>query len=176
MDDLFLNVEEFAAREKVNPETVRRWCRAGKVKGQLTKTQHGMQYMIPVSELNTIQDAEIIQAPQLPAAVVDQLAKATAAANIPAITEAIERLTTTLPHVVEAAVEAKTAPLREDNRQLRALVEAGFRRQDEKIAAAIPNRQPEKEKDTLTTVLLTVTATVCFMAALLVGVIFLAKH
>lgn len=179
MDDLFLSVEEFANKKNVNPETVRRWCRAGKVRGQLTKTQHGMQYMIPVTELNT-QDGQLVTAPQLPAAVVDQLAQAMASKNAVVITEALQQFTAAIPQVVEAAVAAKTATLEqkmdaqaEDNRQLRAELDGHFRQVDEKLAAAA--NRPIVIKESGKAFEIVVLAAVFFMTGMVVWEFFLKK-
>lgn len=48
-DERYLRVPEVADRLRVDPETVRRWLRAGKLRGVLISQQGG--YRVPESEL-----------------------------------------------------------------------------------------------------------------------------
>ncbi len=48
-DERYLRVPEVANRLRVDPETVRRWLRAGKLHGVLISQQGG--YRVPESEL-----------------------------------------------------------------------------------------------------------------------------
>ncbi len=48
-DERYWRVPEVAERLRVDPETVRRWLRAGKLRGMLLSQQGG--YRIPDSEL-----------------------------------------------------------------------------------------------------------------------------
>ena len=48
-DERYWRVPEVAERLRVDPETVRRWLRAGKLRGMLLSQQGG--YRIPESEL-----------------------------------------------------------------------------------------------------------------------------
>jgi excisionase family DNA binding protein len=49
MDDDLLTVQDVATRLKVNPETVRRWLRSGRIKGTLLGDRAG--WRIPASEI-----------------------------------------------------------------------------------------------------------------------------
>lgn len=63
MDDELLTVQDVAARIKVNPETVRRWLRTGRMKGTLLGDRAG--WRVPASEiprfLASADDARISQ-------------------------------------------------------------------------------------------------------------------
>lgn len=52
MKDELLTVQDVAKRLKVNPETVRRWLRAGSMKGTLLGDRAG--YRIPESEVDRL--------------------------------------------------------------------------------------------------------------------------
>lgn len=52
MSDEILTVAQVAERMKVNPETVRRWLRAGQLRGTLLGDRAG--WRIPASEINRL--------------------------------------------------------------------------------------------------------------------------
>ena len=68
MSDELLTVAQVAARLKVNPETVRRWLRAGQLRGILLGDRAG--WRISESELATF----LQQGPEGKAAARDELA------------------------------------------------------------------------------------------------------
>jgi excisionase family DNA binding protein len=54
-DEQYWRVAEVAERLRVNPETVRRWLREGKLRGVLVSVQSG--YLVADSELRRFVDA-----------------------------------------------------------------------------------------------------------------------
>lgn len=130
MDDLFFTVEEAARRLNVNPETIRRRIRQGKMKAQLLPGPRGDQYQIPASELTT-QDAEIVPVPQLPSAIVEQIAQAVATINKNAVNE-----------TVTAAVE----PLYQKIDQLEALLQEQSRQTSEFIEETRAERKAREKR------------------------------
>lgn len=78
-DGIFYTVEEAAEKLQVNPETIRRRIRKGKLKAQLIDGDRGKQYSIPAGELLT-EEAALIHEAKLPQTVIDQITAANAKA------------------------------------------------------------------------------------------------
>lgn len=78
-DGIFYTVEEAAEKLQVNPETIRRRIRKGKLKAQLIDGDRGKQYSIPAGELIT-EEAALIPEAKLPQTVIDQITAANCAA------------------------------------------------------------------------------------------------
>lgn len=83
-DGLFYTVEEAAEKLQVNPETIRRRIRKGKLKAQLIDGDRGKQYSIPANEL-FIEEAVLLPEQKLAQPILDQIA----AANAKAVQEVI---------------------------------------------------------------------------------------
>lgn len=74
-DGLFYTVEEAAEKLQVNPETIRRRIRKGKLKAQLIDGDRGKQYSIPAAALS-MQEALPIPEQKLAQPILDQIVTA----------------------------------------------------------------------------------------------------
>ena len=83
-DGLFVTISEAAKKLNVNPMTIRRRIQRGEITAQLLPKQTGGQHwLIPVSELEP--HADLVPAPQLPAAIISQITEAIQAGNEQAV-------------------------------------------------------------------------------------------
>lgn len=85
-DGLFYTVEEAAEKLQVNPETIRRRIRKGKLKAQLIDGDRGKQYSIPAAELS-VEDTLPVPEQKLAQPILDQI--------VTANTKAMQELLTT---------------------------------------------------------------------------------
>lgn len=117
-DGIFYTVEEAAEKLKVNPETIRRRIRKGKLKAQLIHGDRGKQYSIPAGELIT-EEATLIPEAKLPQSIIDQIT----AANTKAMYDTMAAQFSTQEEKYASAIQSMEKEIKSLRNEMRAIQE-----------------------------------------------------